>query len=319
MDSVTPETPHATSTSFRPWLNGRPASPALLKEYVDGLPAEWWTSELKACEDHAGFGVRKTVAAMANSRGGEVFIGVRDDRSLVGTPTTLLGVEQELAQPNAQPGPWYIVNLQQPVDEVVPVEGAPLGLGDRCLVLHVRRMGVPVFAREYDGRLSLYLRSGSSSVRAAPFEALEHVRQNSRERLLLGIFRELETMVAQIRIAPNYDLRTTAGVFPSLPFFTKSLEDGRFYELLTDTDIVALLGRRSSGQSGDTTGGSLTRFLDLDALVARVRERHALVRQPHEVDRFTISELNNQHQMLEQDVAGFRAWLVQQRLLVAEH
>jgi len=309
-----PQSSGAGKTTFRTWLASRPAEASLLTSYVQSIGAEWWTSEWKASEEQVGFGVRKTVAAMANGRGGELFVGVRNDRFIPGTTATLQQLEQELRQPLAQPGPWYVSSLLRPTHYVTEVKLITPNQGRRAFVLEIQPLGLPSFVREDDGCLSLYLRSGGSSVRAGGFEAMEWSREASRERLLLGIFHEFETMVQQVRIAVGYEIRVTAGIQPRLPFLVRALQDGSFYELLPHDDIKALMGQRTTSRSGDT-GGFLSRFLDLEDQVWRVRERQARNVPAYNVEAMTIQELSNAHQMLEDNVREFREWLANQHLL----
>jgi Putative DNA-binding domain len=315
--SATAGTSHAvggTPSTFRAWLATRSANATLLEQYVQSIGAEWWTSEWKASEDQVGFGVRKTVAAMANGRGGELLIGVKDDKSVPGTTAILQQLEQELTQPLAQPGSWYVVSLLRPTRYLTEVDLSAVSAGRRAFVLEIVPLSQPSLVREDDGSLALYLRSGSSSVKAAAFRALEWSRESSRERLLLGIYREFQTMVKQVRIAYGYDIRLAAGIHPRLPLLVRALQDGSFYELLSDEDIRALLGQRTASQSGDT-GGFLSNYLELEDKVERVRERQARNVAADRLERTVIQELSNAHTMLESDVREFRGWLVGQRLL----
>ena len=106
----------------------------------------------------------------------------------------------------------------------------------------------------------------------------------------------------------------SAGISPRLPYLVRSLEDGSFYELLSEEDIVKLLGRRTTNQSGDAAG-FLSRFLELEDRVWRVREIVSRSARPHEVESLTVQQMSNDHQMIEQDLDGFRDWLVRARLL----
>lgn len=306
----------AQASTFRSSLQGRTPTEELLVGYLRAIGSEWWKSELKACQEQVGHGVRKTVGAMANGFGGELFVGVKDDRTPCGTTATRQQLEQELAQASAQPGPWYVVNLLQPVASVTEVPLAGSTMMPRAFVLEVVQLSMPALVKDDDASLALYLRSGGSTIRADGYRAMEWSRTTSRARLLLGIFREFEIMVHQIRIAVNYDLRVTSGISPRLPFFVRSLEDGRFYDLLSEGDVKQLLGRRTTSQSGDSQG-FLSRFLELEDRFWRVRERQSRTVAPHSVDSMTVQELSNDHRMIEQDVDAFRGWLVQERILPA--
>ncbi len=66
-----------------------------------------------------------TAAALANARGGELFLGVTDDRNAVGTTVTSDGLTRVLKQEKANPGIGYVVDLNQAVRQ--PPLASPLG------------------------------------------------------------------------------------------------------------------------------------------------------------------------------------------------
>jgi Putative DNA-binding domain len=302
--------------TFRSALGSDPASIGALESYLQRAPAEWWTSELKACEEIVGHGVRRTVAAMANGRGGELFVGIRDgDRAILGSEADIQRLDQELSQPLAQPGDWYWVDLRPPVSQVltIPVPGK-----DPARFVHVVDVvpsALPVLVREDDTTLALYARQGTTSVRLDGFPALRWQREATRARLLLTLFLEFRTMVRQVRIAHGYDLRLGAGISPRLPHLVRSQEDGSFYRLLSEEDIKALLGQRTPGRTGDTDG-FLSGLLDLEEKAWKARER---IRESgtgsYQATVATTNELSTVPGQLESNVTAFRSWLVQQGIL----
>lgn len=155
--------------SFRSWLAGEAATKLRLGEYVTSL-GEWWNSEFKAATTDIDYGLRKSVCALANARGGEVFLGIEDDRTLGGTLTDETRLEQALRQPRATPADWYVVDLNLTVSHITSVNLAG-PRGRRAHVLEVRPRGIPAFVLEGPNELSLYIRQGSSSVRANGFKA----------------------------------------------------------------------------------------------------------------------------------------------------
>jgi Putative DNA-binding domain len=302
---------------FRAWLGPRAATDALFGEYLRSLPEEWWTSERKACELQVGHGVRKSVAALSNGSGGQLFIGVSDDKSVPGTAASPLQVEQELRQPLAQPSEWYVVNLNEAVGSVTAVDLSPRVAGRRAFVLEIEPSPLPALVREEDGRLILYLRDGSSSVAADAVTALTWNRRASRERLLLEIFIEFRTMVRQVKIAHGYQIRLGSGFSSRLPRLVRAMEDGTLYRLLSEKDLDELLGRRTPMQAGDVNG-FLSRFLDLEGEVFRAWrtvEGFSKEKLHHLNEQQVVQQLSNSHRILEQDLEAFRIWLVNQKIL----
>jgi hypothetical protein len=302
---------------YRDWLANRSPTESSLREYLDHLPTEGSSLEFKAAEERLGLGVTKSVAALANGPfGGELFLGVTDDRRLVGTTASQQQIEQHLRQENAPPGDWYVVNLNIAVQWITPIQLAGPDAQRRAFVMDVASLAIPAFVLDDDRKLVLYLRTGSNSVRASSRDALEWNRRSTRAKLLLTILHEFETMVRQVRIGSGWDIRVGAGIDPRLPFLVRSLEDGTFYNYLSDNDIVTLLGRRTPSQQGDSQG-FLNRFLDLAEQVNRTYARVRELSLPGNVDQNVVSQLSTYPGMLEQDLTAFRQWLIGQRILSA--
>lgn len=303
--------------SFRVWLNARKASDELLREYLQGAPDEWWGSEFKRCVSQVGHGIRKSVSVLANERGGQLFMGVADDKSVPGSESSSLQVEQELRQPLAQPSDWYVVNLNQPVASVTAVDLSPRAPGRRAYVLEIEPSPLAAVMRESDGRLALWLRDGSSTQEADGVTALQWNRRSSRERLLLEIFLEFRVMVHQVRIAHGIEIRTGSGFASRLPRLMRSMEDGSLYRLLSESDLDKLLGRRTTSRAGDVAG-FLSRFLELEELVFRTWrtvEGFSRTTIHHLNEQQVVQQLSHTHATLEQDVESFRQWLVSEHVL----
>lgn len=305
------------SPRFRSWLGDRISNRELLTAYLDSQPAEGAWLELKACERTVGHGLCRSVAAFANSpSGGEVLIGVTDYRAIVGTTATLQQVEQALRQDNAPSEPWYVVNLLRAVQSITPVM-VEEPAGRIVFVLDVVSLPLPTFVREQSDELILYLRSGSSSVKASTIEGLRWNRRTNRARLLLTIYREFEVMVRQVRLIHGYPIRTSWGIPPRLPFLARALEDGTFYTYLDPDDIRKLLGTRDQGPNR-VENGFLTSFLDLEADVTRAREVVATwgkTINPWERDQQALAQITISSGLLDGDMSRFKSWLVEQGIL----
>ena len=236
-------------TTFRRSLAGRQATEELLTQYISSL-AEWRESEMKAAVEDVDFPLREAVCAIANSGGGEVFLGLGNDRTIIGTGVTEQRLTQVLQQANAPPGDWYIVDLTRVVHHVLTIP-LPAPSSKRFVyVLEVTRPGLPLFVHEENNELSLYLRHGESSIRANSFSALEWGRNLTREEILRTCYLELKVLS---RLVSEMFAGMAIGLGLTLPYLTKRLEDGTFYQYLTDEDIIFILGRARGG--GGYEGG----------------------------------------------------------------
>lgn len=302
-------------TTYHEWLRELSPDDKNLHDYLGTLTGEYWNSEFKAAEIDVDFGVRKTVAALANARGGEVFLGVRDDREAVGTEVSIDRLTQVLKQERANPGIWYLVDLNQPVRRSIRV---PLGVAGKAVyVLEVAPAGLPVFVLDSQRVLNLYVRRGASSELRNGFGALEWNRQVSRESILRTCFLEFETLAQRIEPNPNLgpDLGLPTSSFGStLPYLVRRMEDGSFYTHLTMEDRVTLLGRHNPDSSHSP--GFLGRFLRLESVARRVLERmEAGGRDPYTYWPEAQQQLSSEFQMILADVDGFKRYLKSQGIV----
>ncbi len=270
----------APESSFRGWLAGKKATEQRLIEYLASV-GEWWNSEFKAATTEIDYGLRKTVCALANTDGGEVFLGVQDDKSLTGTDVNGDRIEQILRQEKARPGDWYVVDLNEAVSQTFPITLAKRS-GKRVHILEVKPPGVPAFVLERDNELSLFIRQGGSSVKANSFKALEWQRKVTREDLLRNCYLELKTLS---RTVGGMHLGLAANLGLTVPYLTNRLQDGTIYKLLTDEDLLFLLGR-ARGRSG-YEGGI---YQDLFEARYEITKEMNMGMERHEVDQ-SIEEI----------------------------
>ena len=249
--------------------------------------------------------MRKAVCALANSLGGEVFLGVSNDRRLVGTRLSEQGINQVLRQDGAYPGDWYVVDLTLVVGRVISV--ALGSLGGFVYVLEVRPPGLPVFVEEETKELSLYLRHGESSVKADAFKALEWGRKLTREEILRTCYLELKTLS---RTVGEMNVGLAVGLGLTLPYLSSRLEDGTFYRMLTDEDTMFMLGRsKGSGYEG----GILQHLFE-----GRHRLQQILERGMHSVTQYDESKriLGTASELLLRSVESFRNYVLRQGIAV---
>lgn len=296
--------PPSQVAGFWVWLEGRASNERELSKYIVTL-GEWWNSEFKAAVDHGDYVLRRAVCALANTRGGEVFLGVSNDRKLVGTRLTEQSINQVLRQDGAHPGVWYVVDLTLVVRRVMPV---PLGsVGTFVYVLEVRSLGLPVFLREETNELSLYLREGESSVKADGFKALEWSRKLTREEILRTCYLELKTLS---RTVGEMNVGLSVGLGLTLPYLSSRLEDGTFYRMLSDEDTMFML-RRSKGSGYE--GGILQ-----DLFEVRHRLQQIIERGMHTITQSDESKriLGDASERLSRSVESFRNYLLRQGIPV---
>ncbi len=296
--------PRPGMTTFREWLAGRGPTQEELSKYIGGQ-GEWWNPEFKATVDEGDYVLRKAVCALSNARGGEVFLGVSDDRRLVGSRLTGQKIKQVLQQERAHPGVWYVVDLTLPVSSIMPIPLEPTR--GFAYVLEVTPVGLPVFLREESGELSLYLREGESSVKANSFRALEWSRNLTREQILRTCSLELKTLsrtVGEMNVGLSADLGLT------LPYLSSRLEDGTFYRYLTDEDAIFILGR---SKGGGYEGGVVQDLFEARHRVQQVLSRDIVSAASYEEVR---NILRNANEQLSHRAESFRNYLKRQNIAV---
>ena len=241
--------------SYREWLrlNNRENTPGELEAYLaEDARTEGWTSEFKAAAKDADYTVREAVAALANVRGGEVFVGVDDDGKVrAGSGVTQEALNETLRQGKATPAAWRVTDLLLLTGNTteVPLPGGK----SRVYVLEVRPYDLPAFVLDKTGGLALPIRSGSDTKLLDASSAIEWHRLRRRADVLRGCHRELVTFVLQLS-----QHRALADALPDrLPYIQSIIEDGTTYYVLEASDRAALFG---AGTGNGRTGGAVDTY-----------------------------------------------------------
>lgn len=244
---VIPTMTIAPSTTFRKWIENRKPTKEELERYIQSL-GEWISSEYKATTDEDGSNIRKAVCALANKAGGEVFIGISNERKVVGTILTPQQITQILLQENAPKGDWFAANLTEVVPNCIQIQFIRRKRKALVYILEVKPPGIPVFTYE-KGKMILYIRQGESSMPADAFKSLSWNKEINRENILRTLYLEFRTLGR--RMSSDHK-EIFLGMGLTLPYLQKILEDGTIYRYLTDEDLKFLLGEHlsSGGFSG---------------------------------------------------------------------
>ena len=245
-----------TPTTFVKWLQTRKATKKELEKYIQSL-GEWFNSDSKVASNDDGSNIRKIVCAMANKRGGEVFIGVDDNGKVVGANCKNQQINQNLQQTNAQREKWYISDLTEVVPRITPVQLTKSPKEEHAFVLEVQRPGVPVFVKESE-KMILYIRQGESSFPTDSLNAISWDRETNRETILRTCFLEFRTIYRRISSSfPQFII----GSGLRIPYLENRMEDGSLYQFLNKQDLSKLLGE--SGQSTSYHPGIYSELIEL--------------------------------------------------------
>lgn len=308
--------------SFRAWMQsvGHPTPTAqLLAGYLTALGPEWWSSELKESVSDLGdmIGPRKSVAALANRYGGEVFLGVAHDGSVSGTQLTWEQIEAALHQPNAIRSSHYVSDLTFAIRVppiVVEVPESPTAR--RAFVLETVQQALPVYTwDERHRRFELHVRFAGGTRNLGAFDALEWYRERTRARVLRTLYLEFET-VSRIAV---HDQDYSVGFTPAMPYLQKCLEEGLFYTALTLDDRRQLLGQAMEAvRSGGSVGflGKLLRLSKEMEISRRILERSNPDWSVSQVGDALWQWHNNTWNDLRQSREAFKTWLLSQGIRV---
>jgi hypothetical protein len=260
------------------------------------------------------------VAALANWKGGEVFLGVDNEGVQVGTPLTWEQVEAALFQESAPRSVNFVSDMKRVVRiPCVEVQLAPSNPGRRIFVIEVLEQALPVGVWEKGG-FELWVRDGSSSQRLNGFDGIGWFRGRRRAIVLREIYLEFEMMSRQVRPDEGY----TVGVTPVLPYFTRCMEDGTLYSVLTADDRHVLIGAAMEGHLGGGSTGFIGTLLRLRENVIRrtaeMKEWALIGGQPSITplvikDRLT-QEFGQVWVTLKADRKAFRDYLDRERIKV---
>lgn len=257
-------------STYREYLQTNAADETVdsLRSYLGTLPGEWWRSEFKTCSEDGTYVVRNPVAALANTRGGEVFVGVRDvDQRFAGTRLRGADLPDRLRQPGAGEE-WYSLDLMATVANV-----AEIAIPDderRVLVVEVTKSLRPVLVLEENQSLAWLVREGGRNRTLQGIEWVRRLREQSRGKLLLELYREYEAAVQAIPTILNF--RDLAPDLLRLPRYENALADGTAYTTLDTTDRRLLIAQDPQPNSGFAAPGLLNQFLREGARVRSLVE-----------------------------------------------
>lgn len=140
---------------FSEFLNGREPDETLLRQYLSSR-GEWITREFKRADQPSVFGLRIAVAAFGNSAGGDVFLGVDDSGTPVGTPVQPVEISRALRQEGATPPDHCITDLVLVAKEPRRIQ---LAGGLPVYWIDIAAQGLLVGVLKSDGTLGVYDRS----------------------------------------------------------------------------------------------------------------------------------------------------------------
>lgn len=303
-------------STFGEYLGGRPATEEALGGYLKTLGSEWMRREFKRATTDPDFGVREAVAALGNSEGGEVFLGVDNSLTISGTSATTESVAQTLSQEGTRREDWCETNLSTIVSETRSI--AVRDGQKRVLVMEVRPPGVPVFVqcRSQDDRDELLycFREGDRVRWAGTFTALKRDRQTRRAEVLRNLYLEFELAVNRV----NAIYPTPLG----LPYLENCLQDGTFLKVLTKEDQESILGR--ADPQGGIRSSFTMRFLDSMAkmsILYKAWQDHLAIDETGvaaEARQRLLAEIENLRQMIEPDMKSFKDYVRQAGILIRE-
>jgi hypothetical protein len=177
-------------TRFVEFLKGEQPTEGRLNAFLAANP-EWVRLEFKEAKQVPIHGLRKSVAALASTNGGDLFIGVRDDGAAIGCsfdPSELAAVLRQDGSPARED---TRTNLLEVVGDPkqIPIEG-----GNRVYWFDVPEFGWIVAALGDDGKLHIYDRPGANSSEAVGLEAVDLYNRQNRARLLRAVFEESQAI-----------------------------------------------------------------------------------------------------------------------------
>jgi len=184
-------------TRFEAFLSGREPDESLLRKFLS-TRGEWVAREFKRADQPSDFGLRIAVAALANTDGGDVFLGVENSGNPVGTPVDPAEISRVLQQAGAPAHNRYITNLVRVVKDPRRID---LASGLPVYWVDVAAQGLLVAVLKTDGSLGLYNRPGAESEEVRGFDAIDLFRTKTRARLLFALYSEFRRIVRSI---PQY-------------------------------------------------------------------------------------------------------------------
>lgn len=278
-----------------------------LQLYLGGLRDEDWQSEFKTYAEisHGDFGVRRAIATLANHEGGEVFIGVRDDRTIVGTTLRKEDLYARLIQPGTLED-WYSLDLRP-----LAVQTSEVLLsndGKRVLIVEVGKGALPSVVASEDGNLEWWERSGNTSRKLSAVEGVRALRRFQRGRLLLELYREFRDAAGTI---PDNSSRGHFDVDRHfrLPRFDEAQRCGDI-TWLTERDREYLVAQHPQLGTRLQAPGVLMRFLRAGQRIGRrIRDHNELHRMDADWDVDVDNDLRSERDVQREAVKDMERWL----------
>jgi len=171
---------------FADFIGGSTPSEKLLEDYLKANP-EWVRLEFKEAKQVPIHGLRKSIAALASTSGGDLFIGIKDGGELDGCsfdPSALSGALEQKGAPVRDDVRTNLVEVVGDPKQIL------LANGNRVYWLEVPEYGWVVAALNDDGTLSLYERPGANSTELVGLAAVDLFNQTNRARLLRKVYEE---------------------------------------------------------------------------------------------------------------------------------
>lgn len=290
------------NTTYRQWIGVRQASKESVDEYIHSM-SEWFRTEYKLTANADSSNIRKAVCAMANSKGGELFIGIDNNtHQCIGTNLTVETVSNYLEQIEAPRSEWFESNLRNVVKFLTQVSLNREGMS--VFILEVIPIGVPIGVLE-QGKLELYVREGESTKHKNSFEALTWNRMASREKILRNCYVEFVTIVQRlINVIPQGSL----GMGIKFPFLEKCMEDGTFYRDLTNKDRAILLGGKIDGSQ---KRGIYYRTFHLKFMIDHIYKVH-FGKSPQVILEKLVEEVQQYESQRDDNIRDFKNFLIEE-------
>ena len=299
--------------TFREWLGAREPTLSLLQEHLRDLGGEWLRTEHKAATEDIDFGLRRAAIGLHNTRGGDVFLGVKKDRTVGNTPVTVDRIRQVLAQGDAKsPNEECITDLNPAITSILPIEGE----NHRVVVIEVTRTGKAGLLVDENGKLQLCYRRGDETLEADAGGAIDWYRASRREEILVKVYSELRVFTRRVRRwshLPEFPR-------PILPYLASCMADGSLYEFLTDDDLLAIIGGSKDPKDAPTTG-FVHSYLSVVRQALAFYERQGLEQANTVLEQALQTagghvSFGDYQTELANRVKEFREWLLKQGVLV---
>jgi hypothetical protein len=171
---------------FAEFLAGSPLTEEQLAAYLVANP-EWVRLEFKESKQVPTHGLRISVAALASTSGGDLFLGVKDDGTIEGCSFDPSALSDALEQKGAPVREDTQTDLVEVVGDPKQI---PLANGNRVYWFEVPEHGWIVAALKDDRTLGLYDRPGANSKEVCGIAATDFFARPNRARLLRKAYEE---------------------------------------------------------------------------------------------------------------------------------